>query len=29
VLHMTMHETIDANGVPTVVVDNFYMDCQG
>jgi hypothetical protein len=29
VLHMAMHETIDANGVPTVVVDNFYMDCQG
>jgi len=29
VLHMTMHETIDPNGVPTVVVDNFYMDCQG
>jgi hypothetical protein len=26
---MAMHETIDANGVPTVVVDNFYMDCRG
>ena len=29
VLHMTMHETVDANGVPTAVVDNFSMDCQG
>jgi hypothetical protein len=29
VLHMTMHETINANGVPTATVDNFSMDCQG
>jgi hypothetical protein len=29
VLHMTMHETVDANGVPTATVDNFSMDCQG
>jgi hypothetical protein len=29
VLHMTMHETVDANGVPTATVDKFSMDCQG
>jgi len=29
VLHMTMHETVNANGVPTATVDNFSMDCQG
>jgi hypothetical protein len=29
VLHMTMHETVTANGVPTATVDNFSMDCQG
>jgi hypothetical protein len=29
VLHMTMHETVDANGVPTATVDNFSMDCKG
>jgi hypothetical protein len=29
VLHMTMHETVDANGVPTATVDRFKMDCQG
>ncbi len=29
VLHMTMHETVDANGVPTATVDNFSMDCAG
>lgn len=29
VLHMTMHETVTANGVPTAVVDNYRMDCQG
>jgi hypothetical protein len=29
VLHMTMHETVDANGVPTAIVDKFSMDCQG
>jgi hypothetical protein len=29
VLHMTMHETVNANGVPTAAVDNYWMDCQG
>jgi len=29
VLHMTMHETVNANGVPTAAVDRFQMDCQG
>jgi NMD protein affecting ribosome stability and mRNA decay len=29
VLHMTTHETVDANGVPTATVDNFSMDCKG
>lgn len=29
VLHMTMHETVTANGVPTATVDNFFMECQG
>lgn len=29
VLHMTMHETVNANGIPTAVVDNFSMDCKG
>jgi hypothetical protein len=29
VLHMTMHETVNANGVPTAAVDKFSMDCQG
>ncbi len=29
VMHMTMHETITANGVPTATVDNFKADCQG
>jgi hypothetical protein len=29
VLHMTMHETVNANGVPTATVDNFSMGCQG
>lgn len=29
VVHMTMHETVDANGVATATVDNFSMDCQG
>jgi len=29
ILHMTMHTTVTANGVPTVVVDNWYMECQG
>jgi hypothetical protein len=28
-LHMTMHETVDANGIPTATVDNFSMDCKG
>jgi hypothetical protein len=29
VLHMTMHETVNAQGVPTATADNFSMDCQG
>ena len=29
VLHMTMHETVNANGVPTATVDKFSMDCKG
>jgi hypothetical protein len=29
VLHMTMHETVTANGVPTATVDNWRMDCEG
>jgi len=29
VLHMTMHETVNAGGVPTATVDNFRMDCKG
>lgn len=29
VLHMTMHETVNANGVPTATVDRFSMDCKG
>jgi hypothetical protein len=28
-VHLTMHETVTANGVPTAVVDNYRMDCQG
>jgi hypothetical protein len=29
VLHMTMHETVTAGGVPTAVVDRYSMSCQG
>ena len=29
VLHMTMHETVNAQGVPTATVDRFSVDCQG
>jgi hypothetical protein len=29
VLHMTMHETVTAGGVPTATVDQFWMDCKG
>jgi hypothetical protein len=29
VLHMTMHETVTANGTPSAVVDNWSMDCRG
>lgn len=29
VLHMTMHVTINSNGVPTATVDKFWMDCKG
>jgi hypothetical protein len=29
VLHVTMHTTVTSNGVPTAVVDNWYVDCQG
>jgi hypothetical protein len=28
-LHMTMHETVTAGGVPSAVVDNWSMDCKG
>jgi hypothetical protein len=28
-LRMTMHETVNAMGVPTATVDKFSMDCQG
>jgi hypothetical protein len=29
ILHMTLHETVDANGMPTATVDNYHMDCTG
>jgi hypothetical protein len=29
ILHMTMHETVNAQGVPTATVDSFSMDCAG
>lgn len=29
VLHMTMHETVNAMGVPTATVDQYRMDCRG
>jgi hypothetical protein len=29
VLHMTMHETVTANGMATATVDKFWMDCKG
>ena len=29
VLHMTMHETVNAGGTPTATVTNFRLDCQG
>jgi hypothetical protein len=29
VVHMTMHETVTANGVPTATVDNWRVDCKG
>jgi hypothetical protein len=29
VVHMTMHETVNAQGVPTATVDKFSMSCQG
>jgi phosphodiesterase/alkaline phosphatase D-like protein len=28
-LRMTMHQTVDANGVPTAAVENFSMKCAG
>jgi hypothetical protein len=28
VLHMTMHETVTAGGVPSATVDKFWMDCK-
>ena len=28
VFHMTMHETVNAQGVPTATVNKFSMDCQ-
>jgi hypothetical protein len=29
VLHMTMHETVNSQGVPTATVDQYRMDCTG
>ena len=29
VLHMTMHESVNAMGVPTAAVDKLSVDCQG
>jgi hypothetical protein len=29
VLHATMHETVNAQGIPTATVDNYSMGCQG
>ena len=29
IVHMTIHETVNAQGVPTATVDNYSMDCQG
>jgi hypothetical protein len=29
VVHMTMHETVTAGGVPTATVDKYSMDCKG
>jgi hypothetical protein len=29
IMHMTMHTTVTANGVPTATVDNFSADCRG
>ena len=29
VLHVTMHETVNAMGVPTAAVDQYRMDCRG
>jgi phosphodiesterase/alkaline phosphatase D-like protein len=29
VMHMTMHETVNAMGMPTATVDKFWMECQG
>jgi hypothetical protein len=29
VMHMTMHETVNALGVPTAAVDQFQTDCRG
>jgi hypothetical protein len=28
-VHMTIHETVNANGVPSAVVDNWSMECRG
>jgi hypothetical protein len=29
VVHMTLHETVTASGIPTATVDKFSMDCKG
>jgi hypothetical protein len=29
ILHVTMHETVTANGMPAATVDNWRMDCAG
>ena len=28
-LHITLHTTVNANGVPTVVVDKLWLECKG
>jgi hypothetical protein len=29
VMHITMHETVTANGIPAAQVDQYQMDCRG
>jgi hypothetical protein len=28
-VHITVHTTVDANGVPTVTLENIWLDCKG